>query len=160
MRVVVCCGSLVVQLRDCSAVLYDCYRLDLWHSSLAESLLAQVRTAPRAGEPFSAADASAASSLLCWALGGPPQPLEGLCCERFRGPAFKGSGFRAEVWGTCSCAALVEGLGLQGATNLLLALSYFQADEGPLFDGLLSQARAAKCCRLSAALSRKSYYAL
>lgn len=38
-------------------------------------------------------------------------------------------------------AALLEALGLQGATNLLLALSYFRRNELPIFDALLSQAR-------------------
>ncbi|XP_026190374.1 uncharacterized protein LOC34621244 [Cyclospora cayetanensis] len=46
---------------------------------------------------------------------------------------------------------LLDNLGLQCATNLLLALSYFRLNERPLFDSLLSQARqtlAPVCCLL------------
>lgn len=56
------------------------------------------------------------------------------------------------VWGwLLLSAALLEVLGLQGATNLLVALSYFRVDEMPLFESLLSQASkntgCGSCCQ-------------
>ena len=46
---------------------------------------------------------------------------------------------------------LLDALGLQGATNLLLALSYFRRNEQPIFDALLSQARPAAAAAVAAA---------
>ncbi|KAL8272970.1 hypothetical protein Esti_003138 [Eimeria stiedai] len=88
----------LLSLRDCVSVLYECYRLDLWHQQLAERLISKLQEAPPKG--------------------------------------------------------LLESLGLQGATNLLLALSFFRVEAQPLFEALL----VSLCSLLQPQLLRHSHH--